>query len=37
MWAIGSGTGIFLAVAIINQYFEYIVKEKDKGAETFIF
>jgi protein transport protein SEC61 subunit alpha len=37
MGAIGSGTGILLAVTIIYQYFEMIAKEKEKGAETFIF
>lgn len=37
MGAIGSGTGILLAVTIIYQYFEQIVKEKEKGADTFIF
>jgi len=35
--AIGSGTGILLAVTIIYQYFEMIAKEKERGAETFIF
>ena len=37
MGAIGSGTGILLAVTIIYQYFEQIAKEKEKGADTFIF
>ena len=37
MGAIGSGTGILLAVTIIYQYFEMIAKEKEKGADTFIF
>ena len=37
MGAIGSGTGILLAVTIIYQYFEMIAKEKERGAETFIF
>jgi len=37
MGAIGSGTGILLAVNIIYSYFEQIVKEKEKGAEQFIF
>lgn len=37
MGAIGSGTGILLAVTIIYQYFELIAKEKERGAETFIF
>merc|ERR1711871_1934967 len=30
--AIGSGTGILLAVTIIYQYFETIYKEKDQGG-----
>lgn len=37
MGAIGSGTGILLAVTIIYQYFEMIAKEKMSGADTFIF
>jgi protein transport protein SEC61 subunit alpha len=37
MGAIGSGTGILLAITIIYQYFEQIAKEKEKGADTFIF
>lgn len=37
MGAIGSGTGILLAVTILYQYFEMIAKEKERGAETFIF
>jgi len=37
MGAIGSGTGILLAVTIIYQYFEMIAKEKEKGQDTFIF
>lgn len=37
MGAIGSGTGILLAVTIIYQYFEQISKEKEKGADTLIF
>jgi protein transport protein SEC61 subunit alpha len=37
MGAIGSGTGILLAVTIIYQYFEQIAKEKERGADTFIF
>lgn len=37
MGAIGSGTGILLAVTIIYQYFEIIAKEKERGADTFIF
>jgi len=37
MGAIGSGTGILLAVTIIYQYFEMIAKEKEKGSDTFIF
>ena len=31
MGAIGSGTGIMLAVTIIYQYFEQIAKEKQNG------
>mmetsp|Transcript_70904 Transcript_70904/g.98220 ORF Transcript_70904/g.98220 Transcript_70904/m.98220 type:complete len:208 (-) Transcript_70904:178-801(-) len=37
MGAIGSGTGILLAVTIIYQYFEQIAKEKEKGSDTLIF
>ena len=37
MGAIGSGTGILLAVTIIYQYFEQIAKKKERGADTFIF
>ena len=37
MGAIGSGTGILLAVTIIYQYFEQIAKENQRGADTFIF
>jgi len=37
MGAIGSGTGILLAVTIIYQYFEMIAKEKERGQDTFIF
>ncbi len=37
MGAIGSGTGILLATTILYQYFEMIAKEKERGAETFIF
>ena len=33
--AIGSGTGILLAVTIIYQYIETINKERGKGTETF--
>merc|ERR1719230_1540005 len=33
--AIGSGTGILLAVTIIYQYFEMIVKEKEQGGALF--
>jgi protein transport protein SEC61 subunit alpha len=32
MGAIGSGTGILLAVTIIYQYFEIFYKEKTEGA-----
>lgn len=35
--AIGSGTGIMLAVTIIYGYFEQISKEKEKGSDTYIF
>lgn len=37
MGAIGSGTGILLAVTIIYQYFEQIAKEQEKGADAYIF
>ena len=37
MGAIGSGTGILLAVTIIYQYFEQIAKEKERGSDAFIF
>jgi len=33
--AIGSGTGILLAVTIIYQYFEIIYKEKEAGGSIF--
>merc|ERR1719229_1440795 len=33
--AIGSGTGILLAVTIIYQYFEMIYKEKEQGHAIF--
>merc|ERR1719335_281571 len=33
--AIGSGTGILLAVTIIYQYFETICKEQDQGGSIF--
>merc|ERR1712217_476217 len=33
--AIGSGTGILLAVTIIYQYFEMIYKEKEQGNSIF--
>merc|ERR1712153_289369 len=33
--AIGSGTGILLAVTIIYQYFEIVYKEKDQGNMLF--
>lgn len=35
MGAIGSGTGILLAVTIIYQYFEMFVKEQQKGESIF--
>lgn len=37
MGAIGSGTGIMLAVTIIYQYFEQITKERDRGEDIAIF
>merc|ERR1712087_414098 len=33
--AIGSGTGILLAVTIIYQYFEIVYKEKEQGSALF--
>merc|ERR1711934_533847 len=33
--AIGSGTGILLAVTIIYQYFEIVYKEKEQGHALF--
>jgi len=33
--AIGSGTGILLAVTIIYQYFEIVYKEKEAGSSIF--
>eukprot|EP00922_Rhytidocystis_sp_ex-Travisia-forbesii_P038432 GHVS01057254.1.p1 GENE.GHVS01057254.1~~GHVS01057254.1.p1 ORF type:complete len:474 (+),score=65.87 GHVS01057254.1:222-1643(+) len=33
--AIGSGTGILLAVTIIYQYYEMLVKEKEQGNSLF--
>jgi protein transport protein SEC61 subunit alpha len=33
--AIGSGTGILLAVTIIYQYFEIMNKEKEQGNLIF--
>merc|ERR1712038_1365844 len=33
--AIGSGTGILLAVTIIYQYFEIVYKEKEQGHSLF--
>merc|ERR1719199_1721962 len=33
--AIGSGTGILLAVTIIYQYFEMVCKEKESGGSIF--
>ena len=35
MGAIGSGTGILLAVTIIYQYFETYEKERAQGAAMF--
>jgi len=37
MGAIGSGTGILLAVTIIFQYFEMFVKEGSKESGSFFF
>jgi len=37
MGAIGSGTGIMLAVTIIYGYFEQIAKEKQKGGDALVF
>jgi len=37
MGAIGSGTGILLAVTIIYQYFEIFMKEKSGGADMAFF
>ena len=34
--AIGSGTGILLAVTIISQYFEQIAKEREGANDPFI-
>merc|ERR1712127_966598 len=33
--AIGSGTGILLAVTIIYEYFEKVYKEREQGASFF--
>jgi len=35
MGAIGSGTGILLAVTIIYGYFETYKKEKEQGQDLF--
>lgn len=35
MGAIGSGTGILLAVTIIFQYYEMFVKEQNEGGSIF--
>merc|ERR1712151_1030828 len=35
--AVGSGTGILLAVTIIYQYFEIVYKEKEAGGHSSIF
>jgi len=35
--AIGSGTGILLAVTIIYQYFEIFVKEQQEFGSNFLF
>jgi protein transport protein SEC61 subunit alpha len=37
MGAIGSGTGILLAVTIIFQYFEMFVKEQSKEQGSLFF
>jgi len=37
MGAIGSGTGILLAVTIIYGYFEMITKEKAEAGDLFWF
>jgi protein transport protein SEC61 subunit alpha len=37
MGAIGTGTGIVLAVTIIFQIFEQIAKEKERGQDTLFF
>ena len=37
MGAIGSGTGIMLAVTIIYSFFEEIAKNQKKTAESLIF
>ena len=37
MGAIGSGTGIMLAVTIIYSFFEEIAKNQKKTAESIIF
>jgi protein transport protein SEC61 subunit alpha len=37
MGAIGSGTGILLAVTIIYQYFEIFVKEQQEFGTSFFF
>lgn len=34
--AIGSGTGILLAVTIVYQYFEMVYKEKEQGNSLFV-
>merc|ERR1719428_2296967 len=35
MGAVGSGTGILLAVTIIYQYFEIVYKEEEQGNAIF--
>jgi len=37
MGAVGSGTGILLAVTIIYQYFEIFVKEQQEFGSSFFF
>jgi len=37
MGAVGSGTGILLAVTIIYQYFEIFMKEQQEFGTNFLF
>jgi len=34
MGALGSGTGIIIAVTVIYSYFEMVSKEKQRGGDT---